>query len=126
MTLTTSSPRKKGGSAELDNDISSTHAQPEYSVYIHHHDEHGAPQQWERKHNTLFVDQAIKRAKVLHRSDKYAKVEVKKVEMHARKKQPVERCCKVYKASMMRQNVVMFVLLTLGAIAIGVFLYALL
>lgn len=102
---------------------------PEYSVYIYHHQEEGAPQQWERKHNTQFVDQAIKRAKILYKSDKYAKVEVKKIEMDERKQQAVESSCKVYQASrldryMMQPNLLMkLVFAALSVSILGALLY---
>lgn len=55
--------------------------QVEYSVYTvckgdHHNDNHPA---WERKHTTPYYRKALARAKVLHRSDDYARVEVKKM-----------------------------------------------
>jgi len=132
VTISTSKGRIDKSAADVSqpaakDGVSSEQAKPEYSVYIHHHNEDGAPQQWERKHSTHVVDQAIKRAKILYKSDKYAKVEVKKVELDSRKDQTVERSCKVYEGSMLSKravkNAVKFGLITLGATLLSVFLY---
>lgn len=121
-------------SSKEDKDLSGDSGQgqtPEYSVYIYHQAFDGLPQKWEKKHSTAYVDQAIKRAKILYKSDKYSKVEVKKIEQNRDEDRAVEKCCKVYKVSafetyFMRMNrLLIFSFAALGLMACGVFFYLL-
>jgi len=98
----------------------------EYSVYIYHHAEDlSMPPRWEKKHSTYFVDQAIKRAKILYKSEKYAKVEVKKKSIHRRTHQAIDKTYKVFSCHGMPfyMHAEMIAAAALGLVGLGVFLY---
>ena len=98
----------------------------EYSVYIYHRDDdHAAPQRWEKMHSTHFVDQAIKRAKILYKSEKYDKVEVKKKSVHHRSQRTMDETYKVYSCQAMSPRIdrKMLCYIALSFMILGAFLY---
>lgn len=69
-----------------------------YDVYIYHmpSNTNERIQDWERKASTLDPRRALLKAKVLHRSELYQKVEVKKREKHQRTKSVRTATLKTY------------------------------
>lgn len=79
----------------------------EYSVYIHHgNDNIEKPRKWERASKTKDKDLALEQAQMLHLSDRYAKVEVKKIFFCHTKKKRVGETFKTYdKSDVPEQNI---------------------
>lgn len=76
---------------------SPTENQIEYSVYIHHgNDNIEKPRRWERASKTKDKDLALEQAQMLHLSDRYEKVEVKKIFFCHNKKKRIGETLKTY------------------------------
>lgn len=69
----------------------------EYSVYIHHgNDNIEKSGRWERASKTLDRVLALEQAQMLHDSNKYHKIEVKKTFFCKNRKKRIGQTCKIY------------------------------
>lgn len=99
----------------------------EYKVYIYKHPSEHNPHDWEHKATTSTMRNAVKRAKVLHRSQKYRRVEIKKRHISAQTQKRADKIVKIYGPDCNR--IYFYHALALGLIALSAgvffFLYAL-
>lgn len=77
----------------------------EYSVYIHHgNDNVEKPRKWERASKTADQNLALEQAQMLHSSNKYEKVEIKKTFFCKTKKKLIGQTFKIYKKEETAKN----------------------